>query len=76
MEQYLTKEQIEEATIEELKENVQAIQEELNELKDNLEDEDTQQRFRDLVHLKVLSNFRINLLEFREMVHRGRKNRQ
>ena len=72
MKQYLTKEEIEEASIEELEDNVKEIQKELNQLKDFL-DEKGRNRFRELVHLKILSNFRINLLEFREMVHRGRK---
>ena len=73
MKQYLTQEQIEEATIEELQKNSKAIQEELNELKEELDCEEANQRFRELVHLKILSNMQINLLEFREMVHRGRK---
>ena len=72
MKQYLTKEEIEKASIEELEDNVKEIQKELNQLKDFL-DEKGRNRFRELVHLKILSNFRINLLEFREMVHRGRK---
>ena len=72
MKQYLTKEEIEEATIEELEDNVKEIQKELDQLKDFL-DEKGRDRFRELVHLKILSKFRINLVEFREMVHRGRK---
>ena len=72
MKPYLTKEEIEEASIEELEDNVKEIQKELNQLKDFL-DEKGRNRFRELVHLKILSNCRINLLEFREMVHRGRR---
>ena len=75
MKQYLTQEQIEKATIEELQKNVKAIQEELDQLKDFL-NEEGRNRFRELVHLKILSNMQINLLEFREMVHRGRKGRK
>ena len=73
MKQYLTQEQIEEATIEVLEKNVKALQEELNELKEELDSEESKERFRELVHLKILCSCRINLLEFREMVHRGRK---
>ena len=72
MKKYLTKEEIEEATIEELENNVKAIKEELDQLKDDVETEEGEERFRELVHLKLLSNFRINLLEFREMVWKGR----
>ena len=73
MKQYLTKEEIEEATIEELEDNVKAIKKELDQLKDFLETEESKERFKELVHLKILSNSRICLIEFREMVHRGRK---
>ena len=74
MKQYLTKEQIEESTIEELENNVKAMQEELDQLKD-IDTEEGKERFRELVHLRILSNIRINLLEFREMVWKGRKSR-
>ena len=74
MKQYLTKEEIEKASIEELENNVKAIKEELDQLKESLETEESKERFKELVHLKILSNIQINLIEFREMVHRGRKN--
>ena len=74
MKQYLTKEEIEAASIEELENNVKAIKEELDQLKESLETEESKERFKELVHLKILSNIQINLIEFREMVHRGRKN--
>ena len=67
MKQYLTKEEIEEATIEELENNVKEIQKELDQLKDFL-DEKGKERFRELVHLRILSNVRINLIEFSNMV--------
>lgn len=70
--QYLTKEQIEQSTKEELENNVKEIQEELNQLK-GLPTEEAKERFRELLHLKILSDMRINLIEFREMVHKGRK---
>jgi predicted AlkP superfamily phosphohydrolase/phosphomutase len=74
MKQYLTKEEIEKASIEELENNVKAIKEELDQLKESIETEESKERFKELVHLKILSNIQINLIEFREMVHRGRKN--
>ena len=74
MKQYLTKEEIEAASIEELENNVKAIKEELDQLKESIETEESKERFKELVHLKILSNIQINLIEFREMVHRGRKN--
>jgi len=73
--QYLTEEQIEQATVEELEANVKNMQEELNQLKD-IETEEGKDRFRELIHLRFLCNSHINLLEFREMVHRGRKNNE
>ena len=72
MKQYLTKEEIDKASIEELENNVKEIQEELNQLK-GIETEEGKERFRELVHLRILSNIRINLLEFREMVWKGRE---
>ena len=75
MKQYLTKEQIEEASIEELENNVKALQEELYQLRD-IQTEESKERFKELVHLKILCNSRICLIEFREMVHRGRKRRK
>ena len=74
MKQYLTKEEIEAASIEELENNVKAIKEELDQLKESIETEESKERFKELVHLKILSNIQINIIEFREMVHRGRKN--
>ena len=73
MKQYLTKEEIEEASIEELEDNIKDIKEELDQLKESLETEESKERFKELVHLKILSNCRINLLEFRDLVHKGRK---
>lgn len=77
MKQYLTKEEIEEATIEELENNVKEIQKELDQLKDFL-DEKGKERFRELVHLRILSNVRINLIEFSNMVwkNKDKKKRQ
>ena len=77
MKQYLTKEEIEEASIEELENNVKEIQKELDQLKDFL-DEKGKERFRELVHLKILSNVRINLIEFSNMVwkNKDKKKRQ
>ena len=72
MKQYLTKEQIEESTKEELQNNIKALQEELDQLID-IETKEGKERFKELVHLRILSNIRINLLEFREMVWKGRK---
>ena len=74
--QYLTREQIEHATAEEIQSNVKNMQEELNQLKDLEKTEEEKDRFRELIHLKFLCNSHINLLEFREMVHRGRKNNE
>ncbi len=74
--QYLTREQIEHATAEELQSNVKNMQEELNQLKDLEKTEEEKDRFRELIHLIFLCNSQINLLEFREMVHRGRKNNE
>ena len=72
MKQYLTKEQIEESTIEELQNNVKAMQEELDQLKD-IDTEEGKERFRELVHLRILSNIRINLIEFSDMVWKNKK---
>ena len=72
MKQYLTKEEIEKSSIEELENNVKEIQKELDQLKD-IDTEEGKERFRELVHLRILSNIRINLLEFREMVWKGRE---
>ena len=71
MKQYLTKEQIEESTIEELENNVKAMQEELDQLK-GIETEEGKERFRELVHLRILSNIRINLIEFSDMVWKNK----
>ena len=71
MKQYLTKEQIEESTIEELENNVKAMQEELDQLKD-IDTEEGKERFRELVHLRILSNVRINLIEFSNMVWKNK----
>ena len=73
--QYLTREQIEQATVEELESNVKNMQEELNQLKE-IDTEKGKERFRELIHLRFLCNSHINLLEFREMVHRGRKSNE
>ena len=71
MKQYLTKEQIEKASIEELENNVKEIQEELDQLKD-IDTEEGRERFRELVHLRILSNIRINLIEFSNMVWKNK----
>ena len=75
MKQYLTKEEIDKATIEELENNVKAMQEELNQLKD-IDTEEGKERFRELVHLRILSNIRINLLEFSDMVWKNKDKRK
>ncbi len=75
MKQYLTKEEIEEASIEELENNVKEIQKELDQLKDFL-DEKGKERFRELVHLRILSNVRINLIEFSNMVWKNKDKRK
>ena len=72
MKQYLTKEEIEQATIEELENNVKEIQKELDQLKD-IETEEGKERFRELVHLRILSNIRINLIEFSNMVWKRKR---
>ena len=71
MKQYLTKEQIEESTIEELENNIKAMQEELDQLK-GIDTEEGKERFRELVHLRILSNIRINLIEFSDMVWKNK----
>ena len=76
MKQYLTKEQIEEASIEELENNVKALKEELDQLKESLETEESKERFKELVHLKILCNSRICLIEFSEMVWKNKKKRE
>ena len=77
MKQYLTKEEIEKSTIEELENNVKEIQKELDQLKD-IDTEEGKERFRELVHLRILSNVRINLIEFSNMVwkNKDKKKRQ
>ena len=73
MKQYLTQQEIEDATVEELEENIEALKEELDQLKESIQTEESKERFKELVHLKILCNIRINLLEFREMVWKGRE---
>ena len=75
MKQYLTKEEIEKSSIEELENNVEEIQKELDQLKD-IDTKEGKERFRDLVHLRILSNVRINLLEFSNMVWKNKKKRE
>ena len=70
--QYLTEEQIEQATVEELEANVKNMQEELNQLKD-IETEKGKERFRELIHLRILCHSRINLIEFSDMVWRRKR---
>ena len=70
--QYLTEEQIEQATVEELEANVKNMQEELNQLKD-IETEEGKDRFRELIHLRILCHSRINLIEFSDMVWRRKR---
>ena len=73
--QYLTKEQIEQATVEELEANVKNMQEELNQLKD-IETEEGKDRFRELIHLRILCHSRINLIEFSDMVWRRKRRKE
>ena len=75
MKQYLTKEEIDKATIEELENNVKEIQKELDQLKD-IDTEEGKERFRELVHLRILSNVRINLIEFSNMVWKNKDRRK
>ena len=70
--QYLTKEQIEDATVEELENNIKAMQEELDQLK-GIETEEGKERFRELIHLRILCHSRINLIEFSDMVWRRKR---
>ena len=73
--QYLTREQIEQATVEELEANVKNMQEELNQLKE-IDTEKGKERFRELIHLRILSNTRINLIEFSNMVWKNKDKRK
>lgn len=73
--QYLTREQIEQATVEELEANVKNMQEELNQLKD-IETEEGKDRFRELIHLRILCHSRINLIEFSDMVWRRKRRKE
>ena len=75
MKQYLTKEEIDKASIEELENNVKEIQKELDQLKD-IDTEEAKERFRELVHLRILSNIRINLIEFSNMVWKNKDKRK
>ena len=72
MKQYLTKEEIEQASIEELQNNVKEIQKELDQLID-IDTEEGKERFRELVNLRILSNIRINLIEFSNMVWKRKR---
>jgi len=77
---HLTQEQIEQFTKEDLKNYTKQIQEEIDKwilYKGNeiIHDRDSKEAFRELVSLKIKCDLQINLLEFREMVHRG-KNRK
>ncbi len=76
MKQYLTKEEIEKSSIEELENNVKEIKEELDQLKNSLETEESKERFKELVHLKILSNSRICLIEFSDMVWKNKDKRK
>ena len=73
--QYLTREQIEQATVEELEANVKNMQEELNQLK-GVETEEGKDRFRELIHLRILCHSRINLIEFSNMVWKNKDKRK
>ena len=73
--QYLTKEQIEQATVEELEANVKNMQEELNQLK-GIETEEGKERFRELIHLRILCHSRINLIEFSDMVWKRKRRKE
>ena len=70
--QYLTEKQIEQATVEELESNVKNMQEELNQLK-GIETEEGKERFRELIHLRILCHSRINLIEFSDMVWKRKR---
>lgn len=72
MKQYLTKEEIEQSTIEELQNNVKDIQKELDQLID-IDTEEGKERFRELVNLRIYSNIRINLIEFSNMVWKRKR---
>ena len=63
-------------SIEELENNVKEIKEELDQLKNSLETEESKERFKELVHLKILSNSRICLIEFSEMVWKNKDKRK
>ena len=76
MKQYLTKEEIEKSSIEELENNVKEIKEELDQLKNSLETEESKERFKELVHLKILSNSRICLIEFSDVVWKNKDKRK
>ena len=71
--QYLTKEQIEHATVEELEDNIKNMQEELNQLIDYEKTDEAKDRFRELIHLRILCHSRINLIEFSDMVWRRKR---
>ena len=73
--QYLTREQIEQATVEELEANVKNMQEELNQLK-GIETEEGKERFRELIHLRILCHSRINLIEFSDMVWKRKRRKE
>ena len=70
MKQYLTQEQIEQSTKEDLQNYTKQIQEEIDKI---IHDRDSKEAFRELVSLKIKCDLQINLLEFREMVHKGKK---
>ena len=67
---HLTQEQIEQSTKEDLQNYTKQIQEEIDKI---IDDRDSKEAFRELVGLKIKCDLQINLLEFREMVHKGRK---
>ena len=75
MKQYLTEDEIRKATVEELENNLKAMQEEIDQLKE-IDTKEGKERFRDLIKLRILSNTYVTMLEFREMVQRGRKRRK
>ena len=57
--------------------DIKNLELELDQLKD-IDTEEGKERFRELVHLKILSNVRINLIEFSNMVwkNKDKKKRQ
>ena len=60
---------MEQSTKEDLQNYTKQIQEEIDKI---IHDRDSKEAFRELVSLKIKCDLQINLLEFREMVHKGK----